>query len=663
MKKKVRILSMVLSLSLVASAFTGTLAHAEETDPPSVISLNDFDSVTSIEKYSRMSYEIEIDKPEVTLEVSSSNEEVLKTDLQAEEGYDGYYEFTLEGWEEGEATVTFTASDGTTVSRDITVEDSGEGPTYTIESDTTEDFTVPADNSRYITIHYENNNWDYYSYPTLTSDHPDAIAVTPIGNNDDDFFFRIDAKGEDGGSATLSVGSSDYVLTDELCKATVAENSNLRIDTKSTYVCNVYDTYDFVVYTDSDTEPDVTAANDLVSIDSVGKVDGGYAYEMTAEDEGDSLVQATLDGETAGFAVKINYSEPPSVVSNTEDTLSLEQGKSYTYKFSIMGGGEPEFIADTAGVFTVQPARKDGIDYYVTVTATGEVGSSASLLVTFPQGGDDSFTVNAGTITVAEYTGIPMTSDTTGDLSVSRGNSYVFKVSGATSFYAGTSGVFAVSFVGTSGEYTFYRITAIGQPGQSAGIYMSNETSSKKVCVATVTPVQVTSDTNADFELASGASYQFKITAPGASKVSFDAGTSGVVQVSQVKWSGSEIFYKVTAVGKPGQQTGIYVSADGQPSKKLCVVTVGQIPVTSDTTGEFKLAKGGSYQFKITAPGAASISFVAGTSGVVQPAFVQKVGSDFYYKVTGTGSSGQQTGIYVSAPNQDSKKVCVVTIK
>lgn len=662
MRKKYRILSMILSLSLVASAFTGTLANAEETEPPSVISLNDFDSVTSIAKYARMTYEIEVDKQEVTLEASSSNEDVLKADLQAEDGYDGYYELTLEGWEEGEATVTFTASDGTTVSRDIAV-DEGDGPTYSIDPSTMEDFTVPAGNSRYIKLHYENNNWDYYSYPTLTSDNEDAFAVTPIGDDGDDFFFRVDAKGDSGSTATLSVGSSDYVLTDELCKATVAENSDLRIDTKSTYVCNLYDTYDFVVYTDSGTEPDVTAGNGLISIDSLGKVDGGYAYEMTAEDEGDSVVQATLDGKTAGFAVKINYSEPPSVTPGTVDALSLEQGQSHTYKFSIMGGGTPEFAPDVPGAFTVQPVRKDGIDYYVTVTATGEVGSSAALLVTFPEDGDDSFTVNEGTITVTEYTGIPMESDTTSDLSVSRGGSYVFRTSGVTSFYPGTSGVFAVSFVGTSGEYRYYRITAIGQPGQSAGIYMSNGTVSKKICVATVTPIQVVSDTNADFELASAASYQFKITAPGASKVSFTSGTSGVVQVSQVKWTGSEIYYKVTATGKPGQQTGIYVSADGQPSKKLCVVTIGKIPVTSDTTGEFKLAKGGSYQFKITAPGAASISFVPGTSGVVQPAFVKKVGNDFYYKITGTGSSGQQTGIYVSAPNQDAKKVCVVTIK
>lgn len=662
MKKKHRILSMALSLSLVASVFTGTLAHAEEADPPSVISLNDFDSVTNIAKYSRTTYEIEIDKPDVTLEASSSNEDALKADLQAEDGFDGYYELTLEGWEEGEATVTFTASDGTTVSRDITV-DAGDGPTYTIDPSTMEDFTIPADNSRYIKLHYENDNWDYYSYPTLTSDNEDAFTVTPVGNDGDDFFFRVDAKGENGSSATLSVGSSDYVLTDELCKATVAENSGLRIDTKSTYTCNVNDSYEFVVYTDSDTEPEVTAANDLVSIDSLGEVDGGYAYEMTAEDEGDSVVQATLDGETAGFAVKVNYNEPPSVTPSTIDTPTLEQGKSHTYKFSIMGGGEPEFVPDVAGAFTVQPVRKDGIDYYVTVTATGEVGSSAALLITFPQGGDDSFTVNAGTITVTENTGTPMESDTTGDLSVSRGSSYVFRISGATSFYTGTSGVFAVSFVGNSGGYTYYRITAIGQPGQSAGIYMSNGTVAKKVCVATVTPIQVVSDTNADFELVPTASYQFKITAPGASKVSFTAGTSGVVQVSQVKHSGNDFYYKVTAVGKAGQKTGIYVSADGQDSKKLCAVTVGQIPVTSDTTGEFKLAKGGSYQFKITAPGAASISFVAGSSGVVQTSFVKKVGNDFYYKITGTGSSGQQTGIYVSAPNQDAKKVCVVTIK
>lgn len=693
MKTKHRILSMMLALCCVITTCTGTLAFADDTGaakdsgitdsgvkdsgvkdsgvkdsgaPTSVISLNDFDSVDTVELYSRTYYDIEVDPSDVTLTVSSSDDSVLKTYLMEDPENPGYYSFVLEGWKEGTATVTFTASDGAEVSKDVTVENTGAEWNYAAQADLSEDFTIPSGNSRYITIQYENENLDYLSFPTLVADDPQDFDVALVGQDDDgNYVYCITANGSDGKTADLYLGSSDYVIPEKLCKVTAAENSNLSIDTSSTYVCNLYDTYDFVVKTNSATEPDVTAANGLVSITSLGKVDGGYKYEMSADEEGDSLVQATLNGETAAFAVKINYDSQPSVVSDTTDDISIEQNKTYTYKFSIMGGGTPSFAADAAGAFTVQSVKKDGIDYYCTVAATGDVGSSASLLVTFPDSGDDgAFTVNAGKITVKKPAGVEMTSDTNYDFSINKGSSYIFKISGATSFHAGTSGVFAVSKVGVSGKYTYYRITAVGQPGQSTGMYMSVPgQAAQKVCVVTVTPVSLTSDTNTDFDLLPTASYQFKITAPGLSSIHFNAGSSGVVKVTLVRHTGNDFYYKVTAVGTSGRQTGIYASVSGQAAKRLCVITVGSISVTSDTNYDFSLSKGASYQFKITAPGASSLSFAAGSSGTVSTALVKKSGNDFYFRITANGASGKQTGIYVTVPGQSAKKLCVVTVR
>ncbi|QAT50263.1 hypothetical protein EQM14_11095 [Caproiciproducens sp. NJN-50] len=662
MRKQYRILSMVLALTLVVSMFTGNMAFAEETGL-SVISLHDFASVTTIEKHSRTFYEIEIDQPEVTLEAASSDESVLKTSLTEESEDSGYYTLVLEAYSEGEATVTLTASDGTAASRQITVQDTGYEWDYTADADQTGDFTVPSGNSRYIKIHYENLSAETYTFPTLVSDHPDDVAVTLEGYEDNDYYYRVDALGNDGRTASLYIGSSDYVIARKLCGVSIAKNSDLSMDTRSTYVCSVFDTYHFVVHTKSGTAPEVTAYNDNITITPVGKVEGGYEYVMEAEHEGESLVQATLNGETAAFAVSILYDDPPSVVYDEPKEVSVERGQTYTYKFSIMGGGTPSFAPDQAGAFTVQSVRKDGIDYYCTVAATGAVGSSSSLLVSFPDS-DESYTVNAGKVTVAKQVSKILESDTNHDFSLAKGSSYLFKITGASSFYAGSSGMFTISKEKTSGKDTYYRITATGKVGEAAGFYMyAPGCVPLKVCAVTVAPVKITSDTSHDFELPAGGSYQFKITAPGVDSIQFNGGSAGIVQPVLVKHSGNDFYYKVTAVGKPGQQTGIYASVLGQDAVKICVVTVGQIKVLSDTNGDFSLAAGASYQFKITARGASYVDFGAGSSGVVQTSLVKHSGDDFYFKVTGKGASGQKTGIYVAAPNQDSKKVCVITIK
>jgi S-ribosylhomocysteine lyase LuxS involved in autoinducer biosynthesis len=255
-----------------------------------------------------------------------------------------------------------------------------------------------------------------------------------------------------------------------------------------------------------------------------------------------------------------------------------------------------------------------------------------------------------------------MKSDTNYDFSVKQGASYMFKITGATSFHAGSSGVFNVQLVSKSGNDSYYRITAVGAVGQQTGLYMSNGLTSQKVCVVTITPpVTMKSDTNNDFTVKQGASYMFKIT--GAT--SFHAGSSGVFSFQLVSKSGNDSYYKITAIGKPGQQTGLYMSASGY-SQKICVVTIAApdpVVITSDTNYDFAIAKNSTYQFKLTAPGASSLNFTPGTSGVYSIALVKRVNNDFYYKITAIGASGQKTGLYASVSGQAAKKICVVSVK
>ena len=83
-----------------------------------------------------------------------------------------------------------------------------------------------------------------------------------------------------------------------------------------------------------------------------------------------------------------------------------------------------------------------------------------------------------------------------------------------------------------------------------------------------------TSDTNSDFTVQPGKTYQFKFTAanPGALNVWF--GTPGVFTIQKSGQEAGAVYYKITAVGTPGAAAGIYVSYNGSSGTKLCVATV-----------------------------------------------------------------------------------------
>ena len=83
-----------------------------------------------------------------------------------------------------------------------------------------------------------------------------------------------------------------------------------------------------------------------------------------------------------------------------------------------------------------------------------------------------------------------------------------------------------------------------------------------------------TSDTNSDFTVQPGKTYQFKFTAanPGALNVWF--GTPGVFTIQKSGQEAGAVYYKITAVGMPGAAAGIYVSYNGSSGTKLCVATV-----------------------------------------------------------------------------------------
>ncbi len=148
--------------------------------------------------------------------------------------------------------------------------------------------------------------------------------------------------------------------------------------------------------------------------------------------------------------------------------------------------------------------------------------------------------------------------------------------------------------------------------------------------------------------------YQFKITSTNGAAPSLVAGTAGVFETQLVSTSGNDYYFKLTAIGKPGEQTGIYVNG-----VKLLVATVGAAAssVKSDTTKPIQVSKGKTYVFKLTAD--AKPAFVSGNSQVFQVKFLKQSGKDYFYQVTAVGKSGQSAGFYI---NSGKAPVTVATV-
>lgn len=381
---------------------------------------------------------------------------------------------------------------------------------------------------------------------------------------------------------SLSLLFLGFALGTEQMGAAAASVKNLRLDTTAQYKCREGDEYRFVAYTSSPTPPFASASNDIVSVKYQRKVAGGYEYLMTASSykDGYSLVRVTSGGETVSFPVLVDYTFTHSVESDTHQIVSLAKGESYTFKFTIMGGGEPEFVQiyqavpAAAGIMKLQLVKKDGPDYYVKATATGgKVGEEAYVCIQFPNSHlttIPSYSSYGGIKIKAGASAAPMKSDTTADFTIAERTGYLFKITSASKFVPGTDGVFSTKLVSRSGGDSFYMVTAVGQPGQQVGFYMSNGTTTQRVCIVTVGAPAMKSDTTRDFSVVRGGSYTFKLS----SATNFVAGSPGVFKTQLVKQTSNDSFYKITAVGKIGSCSGLYMSVPGHPAIRACIVSI-----------------------------------------------------------------------------------------
>ena len=146
----------------------------------------------------------------------------------------------------------------------------------------------------------------------------------------------------------------------------------------------------------------------------------------------------------------------------------------YQFRITSLDGTVPVMTADNAS-FRVEFASQEGSDYFFRIVPQGAAGSTAQIFVN----GTALLTATVG----GSASGV--ISDTTHPFTVAQGGTYQFRLTASArpSFAAGSPS-FTVEYAGRIGSDYFYKVRAVGQPGDGCGFYVNGEAS--PVAVATI---------------------------------------------------------------------------------------------------------------------------------------------------------------------------------
>lgn len=222
---------------------------------------------------------------------------------------------------------------------------------------------------------------------------------------------------------------------------------------------------------------------------------------------------------------------------------------------------EPSWTSSNSSVVSVSGETLRAQAAGTATLTANALGSSISIPVTVTSGG-------SGTQQPAG--GAAFRSDTNSDFTVN--GRYQFRITsldGHKPVMTSGNANFTVSLAGQTGNDYFYVVTAAGAPGSSADIYVDGRRLLKVTAAGSAQPGGVVSDTTAPFTVRRGSSYQFRLTAQ--SRPAFAAGSPSF-RVEYVGSQGNDYFYKVYAIGNPGDGCGFYINGAPAP---VAIGTVG----------------------------------------------------------------------------------------
>ncbi|QNK41923.1 autotransporter outer membrane beta-barrel domain-containing protein [Caproicibacter fermentans] len=406
------------------------------------------------------------------------------------------------------------------------------------------------------------------------------------------------------------------------------------------------------------------------------KVYGGTVGDVTSDDDIDvessdsdtKIATGTLKAPSVMVYANEAAVAAAGIVEKAADGTITVKGSDATVKAIDMDSFESTLsLGDDNDAFSGSiPAPKNA-----TNTTINAVNSDTSATV---NGDVNADTIDADTDTSITFTG-KITADTIdgdGSMVMKAGSLYVtgsvsstkLKLSDST-LAAGTTVFKAASDAVDVGDFSCYGFTLAKTAGNNVDTF--------KIDTLDFAGLQINKSTSS---IAKGQSETFTASAyPGGTSLpagytigwELDGGSSDVFAMTS---SGNTATVTVNAIDSTFASenhttlTANLYDADGyivdtsDYGNATCDITATEVPaIVSDTTKDFTLAPGASYQFKITAPTAPVMT--AGSAGVISSITnVGKSGNDYFIKITAAANAnGKATGIYVNGT-----KLLVVTV-
>ena len=319
-----------------------------------------------------------------------------------------------------------------------------------------------------------------------------------------------------------------------------------------------------------------------LSVKLYNKETGGYLLDVVTLDMTADCIQpvtgVTLDRTalslTAGETATLTAAVLPEDAS--DKTVTWSSSNPDVAAVTDHNDGTVTVTAGSAGTATITAVTEDG---GYTAACTVEVarksasrsGSEPSVGSPLPSAGTDeeepgSIGPDAGESGSSGQSGsftqpAGCVSDTVGAVNVSGAYQFRFtSTNGTPPAVELDSPNFRAGLVSQEGNDYFYKVYAVGQPGQQCTVTVNG------TAVAQLTASAgyggVISDTTAPFSVAAGGSYQFRLTAD--TQPTMTAGSPSFT-VESVGNEGRNWFFKVYAVGKPGDGCGFYVNGAPVP--------------------------------------------------------------------------------------------------
>ena len=401
------------------------------------------------------------------------------------------------------------------------------------------------------------------SIPTTLAIPAGASLVVPDGKkltvNKDSALVICDRE-EDrlSGEGTLAGGGNFFIATP---LPTLAND---------TLTYNGTDQFDSLELTYSENKPVTIMKQEFTVVDK-------DCWEITGENWNEIKDAGTysVTFSYAGFASSDTVTVKPAELALTPAPAELTGGGTVTFTLSNLPEGvEAEKVTVTCSDDSIEIL---GGEASGTWTATLPNRTQKYTFTTSYS--DTNYNVTGGTCTVSVWKaasgpsiGSPLpnafsqpegcVSDTLGSVTVN--GAYQFRLTstnGAPPTVELSSDAFRAELASQEGNDYFWKVYAVGQPGQTCTVIV-NGTAVANLTAASSASGGVVSDTTAPFTVAAGGSYQFRLTAD--AKPTMAAGSPSFT-VEYVGNEGRDWFFKVYAVGKPGDGCGFYVNGAPTP--------------------------------------------------------------------------------------------------